>query len=160
MQYHPFYVLKMSQVHPLLSISTSSTSFKIPILFHPNYYNNLINCLFSWPPCLSKFILHRETKINFFSKSRPDFVTPPPAKTYQRLATAYKIRQKSFESPLWPYTVCHTAISLAVPFPCPCFSGFLTVPRKSHITSLLTMFMPAIAFASNTLPFLFPFYCS
>ena len=157
MQSHAFYMLEMSQVHPLLSISTSGTLIQMTILFHPNYYsesescsvmsdsfrphglyspwnspgqntgvgslfpspedlpnNNLINHLLSWPPCLSKCILYTEARIKFFSKSRPDFVASPPAKTYQRFTTAYEIRQKSFKSPLWPYTVHRTAISLAI----------------------------------------------
>ena len=175
---HAFYMLEMSQVHPLLSISTSGTLFQMTILFHPNYYsesescsvmsdsfqphglyspwnspgqntgvdslfpsledlpnNNLINCLPSWPPCLSKCILYTEARIKFFSKSRPDFVTAPPAKTYQRFTTVYKIRQKSFKSvydptqstaqpSLWPFLVA-----------CPCFPGFLSIPRKSHVIS-------------------------
>ena len=44
MQSHAFYMLEMSQVHPLLSISTSGTLIQMTILFHPNYYSESESC--------------------------------------------------------------------------------------------------------------------
>ena len=37
MQSHAFYMVEMSRIHPLLSISTSGTLIQMTILFHPNY---------------------------------------------------------------------------------------------------------------------------
>ena len=39
MQSHAFYMVEMSRIHPLLSISTSGTLIQMTILFHPNYYS-------------------------------------------------------------------------------------------------------------------------